>query len=336
MRYTADHAFHIGVHHLRGGLPCQDYAVSAEVKGMAYAIVSDGCSSGRHTDIGARIIAMNTASSLLWTRSQFFPRAAIADYCKYHDEIARAQLGLEQRDMLATCGYVAVVGNSVVVDLAGDGVIAAKRANGEIVMTKIDWADNAPLYRTYATDDYFQFKIKHGGDGAMAATVTRRTGQGSSWSEKVIQQSINDMLPSFGDFIGVRDFEFFAVFSDGVCQVPGMKWYDVVAQLMDFKSTEGMFVKRRMNRFMHQRQLHGLEPIDDIAMACIHVTQDEPEEKPEPCTAEAREEGCTCGMESVNSASIDPPEPIINPWCPVHGGRDPDAERDRQIDDGDR
>lgn len=57
------------------------------------------------------------------------------------------------------------------------------------------------------------------------------------------------------------------------------------------------------------------------------------EEKPEPCTRTARDHGCTCSMETVNSASIDPPEPIIDPWCPVHGGRDPDLEYDRQRDD---
>jgi hypothetical protein len=54
--------------------------------------------------------------------------------------------------------------------------------------------------------------------------------------------------------------------------------------------------------------------------------------EPEPCTDEAREQGCTCRMESVNSASIDPPEPIINEWCPVHG-RDPDWELQKRRDE---
>ena len=57
------------------------------------------------------------------------------------------------------------------------------------------------------------------------------------------------------------------------------------------------------------------------------------DDKPEPCTVEARLQGCTCRMETVHSASIDPPEPIIEPWCPVHGNRDPDAEYERRRDD---
>jgi hypothetical protein len=32
----------------------------------------------------------------------------------------------------------------------------------------------------------------------------------------------------------------------------------------------------------------------------------------------------------------DPPEPIVDPWCPLHGSRDPDREydewRDRQME----
>ena len=59
----------------------------------------------------------------------------------------------------------------------------------------------------------------------------------------------------------------------------------------------------------------------------------EPIEEPaEPCTYAARRDGCTCRMETVNSASIDPPEPIIDPWCPLHGGKDPDTELQKQRD----
>jgi len=43
--------------------------------------------------------------------------------------------------------------------------------------------------------------------------------------------------------------------------------------------------------------------------------------------------GCECHMSSVNSATIDPPEPILNQWCPVHGRRDVDAMNDARRDD---
>jgi hypothetical protein len=126
-----------------------------------------------------------------------------------------------------------------------------------------------------------------------------------------------------------------AVFSDGVTQVDGMDWRDVVAELMAFKSSRGGFreaADEPLPEGLPRSTAKG--PIDDISMACIHIDHEEQKERPEPCTQEARTEGCTCRMESVSSASIDPPEPIVDGWCPVHGGRDPDAERDRQRDDG--
>lgn len=56
---------------------------------------------------------------------------------------------------------------------------------------------------------------------------------------------------------------------------------------------------------------------------------------PDPMTEEAREQGCTCWqMESVHSASIDPPEPIADKHCPLHGwAPDPDDARDLALED---
>jgi hypothetical protein len=52
------------------------------------------------------------------------------------------------------------------------------------------------------------------------------------------------------------------------------------------------------------------------------------------CQACEDEKDCTCRMSSVNTASIDPPEMVLNPRCPVHGKyRDPDEEYERRRDD---
>jgi hypothetical protein len=54
--------------------------------------------------------------------------------------------------------------------------------------------------------------------------------------------------------------------------------------------------------------------------------------EPEPCTEEAREQGCICRMSAVHSASLEPSHVIIYEWCPIHG-RDPDDEMERRRDD---
>jgi len=62
------------------------------------------------------------------------------------------------------------------------------------------------------------------------------------------------------------------------------------------------------------------------------------EPDPEPCTAAAIHQGCTCSVPPAHSASIDPPEPRRAKDCPLHGRtRDPDraleAMRDREAED---
>lgn len=57
-------------------------------------------------------------------------------------------------------------------------------------------------------------------------------------------------------------------------------------------------------------------------------------EHPEPCTAEAYRMGCTCRVPFAGPTDIDPPEPKIDQWCPLHG-RDPDWELQKRRDHAD-
>jgi len=53
---------------------------------------------------------------------------------------------------------------------------------------------------------------------------------------------------------------------------------------------------------------------------------------PEMGSDEAMEMGCSCRARAVRPNDIDPPEIQRDKWCLVHG-RDPDAERDKMIDE---
>ena len=41
---------------------------------------------------------------------------------------------------------------------------------------------------------------------------------------------------------------------------------------------------------------------------------------------------CICGMTPVNCTTIDPPERKTNKWCPIHGSKDADIDRERMLD----
>ncbi|MEY9237673.1 hypothetical protein ABIF68_005913 [Bradyrhizobium japonicum] len=269
MRFTADHAFHIGSQHLRGGLPCQDYAISKTYPTFAGAVVSDGCSSGGRTDVGARVVAHSTMISLL--ENPFLDERSIDLRSHQRDQRAMMALYLEPEDMLATSLYVAIWGDKAMSRIVGYGVAAAVTRDGRLVMNRIEWAGNMPVYRAYErADDYQQFIAAHGGKTAQAYSQ-HVFSPGGDPVELVIPLTVEDGIVGSCIDHDVRGYSHIAVFSDGVTQVDGMDWRDVVTALMSFKSTGGAFVKRRMLRFLKDCQAHGKGPIDDIAMACIHI-----------------------------------------------------------------
>lgn len=258
MRFSADCAFHIGAQHLRSGLPCQDYALAHSASARPFAIVSDGCSSGGRTDVGARIIAHASAQAL-HGRGR----------CRDLIEVSRIMLGLTPDDLLATCLSLTLQGSTAGAFVQGDGAVAFLLADGKLRMYCASWAKNMPSYPIYSEDGYSSFIAAQGGEGTGAFCIL--PGDDSDPTELIaVEQAADGWRFNSGGPIRAA-----AIFSDGVCQVDGMPWQEVVRELMSFKSTAGDFVKRRMNRFIADSKDHcGKGPIDDISMAAIIVEDD--------------------------------------------------------------
>jgi len=272
MKFKADHAFHIGSQHLRGGLPCQDYAISDTRPDSVLGILADGCSSGGRTDVGARIIAHTTARVL--KRDVAILNDNVVDIACHHLDVAAMQsLGLTPSDMLATCSYVAVYPDMSdgIARIVGDGVLASIDLTGDLIMMRRDWAHNMPAYRIYRQDDYAGFIAAHGDENAFTVVDTTHARIGGTVHTATSEATLKNAIGGVRHSIELQRKRVIAVFSDGVTQVDGMDWRDVVAELMSFKSTEGEFVKRRMNRFLKDCLTCGKGPIDDISMAAIHI-----------------------------------------------------------------
>lgn len=258
MKFSADCSFHIGAQHLRSGLPCQDYAATAVMADGAFAVVSDGCSSGGRTDVGARVVALSAVREM---RSGHMPTFQPL-------KIAGGFLGIGLSDLLATRITMSLTPNAATFNLEGDGVVAYQSERGHIGMAKVEWDRNMPCYPAYASDDFARFKAAHvESSGLMVTACGRIAGDPNpSMSE---HQSFHGMILNGWPIVINFPCRAVAAFSDGVCQVDGMTWHEVVLDLMAFRSTAGDFVKRRMNRFLHDAGKRGRGPIDDIAMAAI-------------------------------------------------------------------
>lgn len=268
MRIHADSHFTIGSTHITAGKCCQDYAMTGVDGDSAIAVVSDGCSTGGRTDVGARIVALTTIQAA---------KRSPLDVTSHRNECllqAQFTLCLDNSDLLATSLYAVVTPDGAFYCLHGDGVVAIKHRSGRLHLKRFDWLDNTPFYPAYAGVDRERFVEVHGGDLAGH----RLTGVDVIMSPGQVPHTWNSthalwvgMNPSAQRIFNFEDIEFLAVFSDGVTQIENVDWKDAVVELMSFKNTAGEFVKRRTMAALRKFREVGKGPVDDFSMAAIRV-----------------------------------------------------------------
>ncbi|MDP3645963.1 MAG: protein phosphatase 2C domain-containing protein [bacterium] len=277
MKFHTDDHFVIGADHVSQGKPCQDYALSGLHGDMAYAVVSDGCSSGGLTDVGSRLMSLSTVAAMreLWSTAGRMQNDA-AEEIDLRQRIilggVKETLRITRNDMLATCAFIYMTPQGGIIHLRGDGVLAIVGRDGHIGLYRFDWANNRPFYPAYIDDNYQSFIKAHGADVSVKA-LTSEVWVMRPDEEHVatLTHSIEDGIKGITLKISVNDLAYVAVFTDGVTQVDGMDWKRSTADLLAFKSIEGVFAKRRMNAFIKSSQKIGRGPLDDIAMAVVRV-----------------------------------------------------------------
>ncbi|MCH2188795.1 protein phosphatase 2C domain-containing protein [Candidatus Gracilibacteria bacterium] len=275
---NTDGHFLIGKQHMSSGLPCQDYSLSGNISdNIAYAIVSDGCSSGQRTDVGARVVSLATEKALRSISFKGFTPQVISHYQQAGIESSKDLFGLCVQDMLATCLYALVSPEGAMVHIQGDGVVAYKMRNGDIQIYMYDWAENTPCYPAYAHDGYASFICHHGNDMSQEKATCKTlhiNSKGETIFEATENISLGEGVQGFSQNIlpeKLVDISCIAVFSDGVEQVENTSCAQVVASLLDFKNTQGVFATRRLNRCIKDWQKQNISPLDDISYAVIHI-----------------------------------------------------------------
>lgn len=292
MILKTDHSFHIGEQHLRNGKPCQDYALSGMLNAdLAYAIVSDGCSSGGMTDIGARLMALATKRALVeLVKTPDFPQSdndvqAVNLLRDSYLEAYRVSLDLDYRDLLATCLWAVASPQTAYYHVTGDGVVVVRYRNCWAVNT-FEWAKNMPYYPIYrlcdTQADYLSAQANI--DKPFNRTITGSHGDGIDIVFSETFDAADSMrglgfAPELENKTGPGPLTHIALFSDGVQQVDAIDTFGVSSSLTQFKSTQGQFAVRRMNRFLRDAKKIGRGPIDDIAYAVINFDHEDEERR---------------------------------------------------------
>lgn len=285
MNYHMDSYFAIGKQHANEGKPCQDYAIARVEGDTAIAVVSDGCSTGGMTDVGARIVAHSILSEAkhqqsfdflcLKNRHSLPTQLMTPRYCIFD---SASGLSLKEEDLYSTSLLIRACEGSLKVHILGDGVVAHKFHDGSIWARRYEWDKGVPYYPVYEPQKFVD-QVCDGHWDLLSCTSQdfRYSPVSKEWSfleEKSLtaREGIQGFLPrlyhpdrsslSFND-------EFIAIFSDGVTQIKDVDWKDAVFQFLDFKNTTGQFVKRRM-----MKALKIMTPLDDISCAVLRISAD--------------------------------------------------------------
>lgn len=248
---------------------CEDYVVV----GKDRAFLSDGCSTGKYTDVGARLIC-HTALSM---RDEFINKP---ERVLYEVNAARRVLLLPKECTRATLlsalcrrkGF-----DDYHVSVMGDGAVVAVKHCGIIEIHNIEYPSGAPCYPSYLTnqDEHKAYLDEFGGERYVEVSEYDETG---ILLESALQDQ-NYYTGPYERFFDYGRYKFVLLLSDGVSSFvrqndAGIKesvpLIDIALQLVAIKSFKGEFIKRRAKRFLKEAAKKGWEHYDDFSVAALY------------------------------------------------------------------
>jgi len=271
----ADSGFVIGRSHQDTAKPCQDYALAGHGGALAWALVSDGCSTGGLTDIGARLW-VHAARQVL-TAATALPD----DLGRLHEQVQAHARPLLQpfaaEDAYATLGLVVGDGERARAALWGDGLVAALSTSGELQCWEVHYALNAPRYPAYdaACDAVAahlarwqqlvrdsEVCIQHLRCDAAGRVLDQHTGRRAAATHPGLWLAWDDLAP----------LQALLVCTDGVASTPGRTALDSVRELLQVRNPNGQFLRRRLGalaRSWRRNPGQAQAPVDDLGAAAL-------------------------------------------------------------------
>lgn len=271
----ADGYFAIGKAHT----VCQDYVRHGLLpSGRAYAIVSDGCSGSKDTDIGARILVLEAEKYIRSTGMVVFSSIA-----RQAHSVATA-MGLPEECLDATLLIAVDVGSDVLFYQMGDGVVAGRNRDGSMDYVITNFTMGAPFYPSYLAcgtnrlDSYLAFDAnkvttvshwvnKPGGNPKEGLTYSTRDAMawGFDYPVAIFPKSKYDLVVLMTD--GAMSFR------SGHDQISPV---DIAEQVLDVKVPTGEFMIRRAKRFLgNYCAAKGWHHDDDFGVGAIFVEDEQ-------------------------------------------------------------
>ena len=271
---------------------CQDYALAGTIQPYkrTYAVLSDGCSSVAHTDIGARLVVLNAVEQL---RNNFIDHSSLGYFALAQSKAyLKSNISALNEGCLAATLLVAeeLADGNVRASVFGDGFILARNRNKTIDILQIDFR-NYPFYPLYLlSDDNIQEYFQKGIRTKSVITTTL-----DPLSTRILGTSVADIEYTYEDFISKtrqqksspiemwtnvfskEQYDLIMLSSDGIDSFFSkdgihMLSESVIAQLIDIKTFTGEFMLRRGRAVTRDVcEAKGWMYYDDVSLAAIYL-----------------------------------------------------------------
>jgi len=248
---------------------CEDYIISGTTP-MPFIILSDGCSSSKGTDMGARLLCC-LAKQYLKFRSEGIKSSFKPDHKEmglwiiHNAELSAKQLGLPKNSLDATL-IIAYQNDpeNIRVHVYGDGCIVKFKNNGDYEFTEIDYSKNAPYYLSYLIDPERHILYNEMGQVKKETTWfveakldSTSNGYPYIW-DSVYDFNINSMK---GLLLTSDGFRSFVETNKGL-----VSFLKYTPDFFNFKTTAGEFLKRRATIALRNLAKQDIENADDLSI----------------------------------------------------------------------
>jgi hypothetical protein len=270
----ADGYFAIGKTHT----VCEDYVrCGRTTDGMAYTIVSDGCSASKDVDIGARLLVRAAEIYILSQTTPFHPVifGVIAELALGF----ATTLNLHPTCLDATLIIAIETDTHVAVYKMGDGVIASRRRDGSMFYDYQEFVSGAPYYPNYLRDAerHKSFRDMPGNDVIFTTGSVSERGVGET--KETWNMHDYAMVLSLPILFHKKDVDLVVLMTDGACSfrkgLEPVPVVEIVKQILEVKSSTGEFMIRRAKRFLGTYCTNqGWHHDDDFGVGAIFIDEE--------------------------------------------------------------
>jgi len=293
---NTDHFFTKGFSHKT----CEDFAYSGsfEIKGeqVHYAVLSDGCSSSKNTDIGSRILCMSFVNCLYdLLKSLHVNEIDLFDkHCEWHlrdlinsksIEIVRG-LRLNSECLDATLLAVFDYNNISHIIVFGDGIVIMQDFhNLGLDVRNYIYESGAPFYLTYFLDsDRLDCYKNQFGSYSLKEELTNCINEDENKFEYIRSSEYPSMRsPTTSIRYDHRNREIQIILtSDGMLTFQNeevISFEEITKDLVSYKNFQGQFVSRRMNALLKKYSKQSIDHFDDISCVSFVSTLKEIEDE---------------------------------------------------------